>query len=63
MKMKKALGRADQLGARFAVILGEDELKAGTFTLRDMRTGAQRSLPELDLIQTLLKPQMNTDEH
>jgi histidyl-tRNA synthetase len=63
LKIKKALGRADQLGARFAVILGEDELKAGTFTLRDMRTGAQRSLPELDLIQTLLKPQMNTDEH
>ncbi|MGH9777757.1 MAG: histidine--tRNA ligase, partial [Candidatus Acidiferrales bacterium] len=43
MKMKKALGRADQLGARFAVILGEDELKAGTFTVRDMASGSQRS--------------------
>ncbi len=63
MKMKKALGRADQLGARYAVILGEDELKAGTFTLRDLSSGSQRSLSESELLHSLLKPQMNTDEH
>ncbi|HSC78332.1 MAG TPA: histidine--tRNA ligase [Candidatus Acidoferrales bacterium] len=61
MKLKKALGRADQLHARYAVILGEDELKAGAFTLRDMATGAQRSLSESDLLKEL-KPQMNADE-
>ncbi|MGH9780019.1 MAG: His/Gly/Thr/Pro-type tRNA ligase C-terminal domain-containing protein, partial [Candidatus Acidiferrales bacterium] len=61
--MKKALGRADQLGARFAVILGEDELKAGTFTVRDMASGSQRSLSESELLKELEQPQMNTDEH
>jgi len=63
MKMKKALGRADQLGARFAVILGEDELKAGAFTLRDLASGSQRSLSEPELMKELLKPRINTDEH
>jgi histidyl-tRNA synthetase len=60
MKMKKALGRADQLGARFAVILGEDELKAGMFTLRDLSSGSQRSLPEVELVKEL---QGTTDAH
>ncbi|MGH9787696.1 MAG: histidine--tRNA ligase [Candidatus Acidiferrales bacterium] len=53
MKMKKALGRADQLAARYAVILGEDELKAGTFTLRDMASGSQRPLSEPELLREL----------
>ncbi|MGH8632127.1 MAG: His/Gly/Thr/Pro-type tRNA ligase C-terminal domain-containing protein, partial [Burkholderiales bacterium] len=63
MKMKKALGRADQLAARYAVILGEDELKAGAFTLRDLSSGSQRSLSEPDLMKELVKPRINTDEH
>ncbi len=61
-KIKKALGRAHQLHARYAVILGEDELKAGAFTLRDMQSGSQRSLSERELLKEL-KPQVNADEH
>ncbi len=63
MKIKKALGRADQLMARYAVILGEDELKAGVLTLRDMHSGSQRAVSESDLVKELKQPQMNTDEH
>lgn len=32
---------ADRLGARIAAVLGDDELAAGTVTLRDMATGEQ----------------------
>ena len=53
MKIKKALGRADQLKARYAVIIGEDELKAGVYTFRDMHSGDQRSLSEPDLVKEL----------
>lgn len=53
MKMKKALGRAHQLSAAYALIIGEDELKQGKFTLREMASGSQRSLAESQLLQEL----------
>ncbi|MBI5286787.1 MAG: histidine--tRNA ligase [Deltaproteobacteria bacterium] len=40
--LKTQLRRADKLGARFAIILGEDELASGEVTLKDMETGEQR---------------------
>ncbi len=52
-KMRKALGRADQLQARYAVILGEDELAQGKFTLREMTSGEQRLLTEAELLREL----------
>ncbi len=38
--VKSAMRRADKLGARFAILLGDDELAAGRATVRDLR--AQR---------------------
>ena len=35
--VKSAMRRADKLGARFAILLGDDELQAGRATVRDMR--------------------------
>jgi histidyl-tRNA synthetase len=35
--VKSAMRRADKLGAHFAVLLGDDELRAGRATVRDMR--------------------------
>ena len=32
MKFKKSLGLADKLGARYALILGDDEVASGTCT-------------------------------
>jgi histidyl-tRNA synthetase len=63
MKMKKALSRADQLGARYAVILGEDELRQGTLTLRDLAAASQRPVAEAELLKEIKQPRMNTDEH
>lgn len=48
LETKKAghqLKQATRLGARFAAILGEDEVAAGTVTLRNLSTGEQTSVP------------------
>ena len=42
--IRKQLKRADKLGARFAVIYGEDEAKRGAIILRDMKDGSQRDI-------------------
>jgi histidyl-tRNA synthetase len=39
--MKKRLKRADAARARYAFILGDDELVEGKVTLRDLDAGAQ----------------------
>jgi histidyl-tRNA synthetase len=47
--MKKRLGRANAAGAKFALIIGDDELDRGEAQLKDLATGEQRSV-SLDLI-------------
>lgn len=42
--LKGALRKANDLKARFVVIIGEDELKKGTVTVKDMVSGAQKEL-------------------
>jgi histidyl-tRNA synthetase len=39
------LKQADKVGARWAVILGEDELAAGEATVKDLKAGAQERVP------------------
>ena len=47
--MKKRLSRANAAGAKYALILGDDELNAGEAQLKDLTTGEQRAV-SLDLI-------------
>jgi histidyl-tRNA synthetase len=47
--LKSHMRLADKLGAKFAVIIGEDELKSGTVTVRDMATKEQRNIREEEL--------------
>ena len=49
----KRLKKADRAGARLAVILGSDELAAGTAQLRDLATGTQSSIAQADLATAL----------
>ena len=42
--LSKRMKRANKLRARLAVILGEDELRAGTVTVRDFDTGEQEEV-------------------
>jgi histidyl-tRNA synthetase len=43
--VQRRMRRADRLGARAAVLLGDDEIAAGTATLRDLDSGAQEAVP------------------
>ena len=54
-KLKKALAIANSLGARYSLIIGDDEIDKGAFVLRDMSTGEQKNLGEEELISTLTK--------
>jgi histidyl-tRNA synthetase len=42
--MKKRMAKADASGARFAVIIGDDELAKGEAGVKDLRTGEQLSI-------------------
>jgi histidyl-tRNA synthetase len=53
--MKKRLSRADASGARYAVIIGENEIERGEAQLKDLRSGEQRPV-SLDLISEALRP-------
>jgi histidyl-tRNA synthetase len=43
-KLKRAMELANKLGARFTLIIGENEMAAGRYALKDMTTGDQQSL-------------------
>ena len=53
MKFKKSLGLADKLGARYALILGEDEVASHTYTLKRLADADQKKLTEADLLEYL----------
>lgn len=52
-KLKKSLAIANNLSARYALIVGDDEIGSGVYVLRDMTTGEQQRLTESDLIDKL----------
>ena len=51
--LKSQMRSADKMGARFAVILGEDEIKKGEATLRDMTTKEQESVKFEELARVI----------
>ncbi len=53
MKFKKSLGLADKLGARYALIIGEDEVASGTYTLKRLADAEQKKLTESELLEHL----------
>src|SRR5207249_7386883 len=54
-KFGKALGQADKLGARFALILGDNEVESGEWTLKTLATGEQGKCAEAQLPEFLGK--------
>jgi histidyl-tRNA synthetase len=54
-KFGKALGQADKLGAKYALILGDNEVSEGLWTLKTLADGSQLKLPEPALIEHLHK--------
>jgi histidyl-tRNA synthetase len=52
-RLKKSLETASKMGARFALIVGENEVKAGAFALKNLETGEQVSVPRAELAQKI----------
>ncbi len=53
LKFKKSLNLADKLGAKYALIIGSDEVTSGTFTLKRLADADQKKLSESSLLETL----------
>ncbi|HEV2200879.1 MAG TPA: histidine--tRNA ligase [Bryobacteraceae bacterium] len=53
-KLKRALEVANKMGARFALIVGDDEIAAGTYLLKDMASGEQRALRREELVASIM---------
>lgn len=55
---RKQFARADKWGARVALVLGEDEVKAGQVVVKDLRRGEQQTLDQAEaaaVLRTLLQ--------
>jgi histidyl-tRNA synthetase len=52
-KLKRALETANKIGARFALILGDNEIAAGVYALKDMASGEQRDVTREGLLPAL----------
>jgi histidyl-tRNA synthetase len=53
--MKAQLKMADRSGARAAAIVGDDEARAGTVTLKHLADGNQETVPAADVAERLLE--------
>ena len=53
MKFKKSLNLADKLGARYALIIGSDEVASGNFTLKRLVDADQKKLSAYELLEYL----------
>jgi histidyl-tRNA synthetase len=52
-RLKKSFEAADRAGAKYILIVGENEVKADAFALKNLRTGEQISVPRGDLARKL----------
>jgi len=52
-KFGKALGQADKIGSRYALILGDDEVASGQWTLKTLADGSQAKYTEPELLEFL----------
>ncbi|SES63420.1 histidine--tRNA ligase [Thorsellia anophelis] len=51
--MKKQLTRADKQGAKFAVLIGEDEIKQQQVTIKSLISGEQTTVMQKDMVEFL----------
>lgn len=52
-KMKQQFTQAEKMGARFVLVLGEEELRSGSIGVKDMKTGQQVAVAAGDIINYL----------
>ncbi|EGY30004.1 Histidyl-tRNA synthetase, partial [Candidatus Regiella insecticola 5.15] len=54
-KIARQFSRAEQCGARFALVLGSNELSTRKVTLKNLATGEQETLQQADIAVHLAK--------
>jgi histidyl-tRNA synthetase len=52
-RLKKSFETADKLGARYILIVGENEAKSGVFALKNLASGEQVSVPQAELTERI----------
>src|SRR5580658_955389 len=54
-RLKKSFEAADKMGARYILIVGENEVAADAFALKHLASGEQVAVPRADLSQRILR--------
>jgi histidyl-tRNA synthetase len=54
--LKNQMSRANKLGAAWVLIIGEDEVKANRYQLKNMETGIQQEVRAEDILTLVCKP-------
>ncbi len=54
-RLRKSFEAADKIGARYILIVGENEVKADTFALKHLASGEQQTVPRADLADRILR--------
>ena len=54
-RLKKSFEAADKMGARYILIVGENEVAADAFALKHLASGEQVTVPRADLAQRILR--------
>jgi histidyl-tRNA synthetase len=52
-RLKKSFEAAERAGAQFVVIVGENEVKADAFAVKDIKSGEQRNVARAELAPVL----------
>src|SRR6202789_427132 len=55
-RLKKSFETADKIGARYILIVGENEVAADAFALKHLASGEQGTVPRADLVQHISQP-------
>lgn len=55
-RLKKSFEAASKLGAKFALIVGENEVKADEFALKNLESGEQVAVPRAELVRRIQIP-------
>jgi histidyl-tRNA synthetase len=51
--LKSQLGRASKLGASWALIIGEEEVRKGRYQVKDMKKGTQTEAPKDSILRMI----------
>ncbi len=54
-RLKKSFEAAEKAGAKYIIIVGENEVVADTFTVKNLATGEQMQVPRVQLLEYLRK--------